>query len=543
MVFSTAEFLFFFLPITILIYFSPICRNMKVKNIWLLFVSLVFYAWGEPAYLVLMVCSIVVNWQFGCSLADRQGTKAGKRLVALAVVFNLGVLFVMKYLNWILGLFGFVAVEGSWLASLTLPVGISFYTFQAMSYVIDVYRGNADPEKNILYVGLYISFFPQLIAGPIVRYEDIARQIRERTANWEKFRAGLWRFAVGLAKKMLLANQLAVLAELSFDMTADERSVLMAWMGALAYTFQIFFDFSGYSDMAIGLAKMFGFDLKENFNYPYISRSVTEFWKRWHISLTTWFREYVYFPLGGNRCSRAKWARNFFLIWLLTGIWHGANFTFLFWGLAQGAVAALERLGKPMERKGWKAVIGFLFTAVFTLLSWTMFNSATVADAFAYYSSMFKLAGNHYMGVNGRYWFGQFKVLLIAAAVFSTPVVSWITKKLGGWEEKPTSWETANTGTVPGKDERIYREESREEDGRISSETESLEKSAGSKYTAVMEQVRKKKAQRENRKARTRRAAAFAWAAARTILLIVFFVVCCGQAIAGDYNPFIYFNF
>ena len=484
MVFSNAEFLFLFLPVAVLIYYSPLCRRISVKNIWLLFVSLVFYAWGEPVYVAVMVCSIAANYLFGRLLDGRQQTPAGKRVIALSCVYNLGVLFICKYLMWILGMFGYEAAEGSLPAKISLPIGISFYTFQAMSYVIDVYRKNEEPQKNILNVGLYIAFFPQLIAGPIVRYGDIARQIRERSHSWDKFYAGVWRFAVGLVKKMLIANQVASLAEVAFGMEAGERSVLLSWIGALAYMLQIYFDFSGYSDMAIGLAGMFGFELRENFNFPYISKSVTEFWKRWHISLTNWFRDYLYIPLGGNRCSRAKWIRNFFLVWLLTGIWHGANWTFIVWGLAQGIVAFIERGGSPLERKGVKAVLGFVFTFVFTMLSWTMFNSAGISEAFSYYSSMFGLAGNAVIDSIGIYWLGQYKILLAAGLMFSFPAVETVQKYLDGALE-----------CASGKKKKL------------------LTFSGG------------------------------IWNGARALILLVLVIFCFAQAISGEYNPFIYFNF
>lgn len=328
MVFSNAVFLFLFLPITLLIYYSPICKDITIKNIWLLAVSLVFYTWGEPVYILLMLASICMNWYLGRWAATCPKSKKGKKVVAISCVYNLGMLLIFKYLVWLLRGFHLIP-EKSMLDALTLPIGISFYTFQALSYVIDIYRGKEQAQKSLLNVGLYIAFFPQLIAGPIVRYSVIAEQMKERKHGFELLAGGAWRFTIGLSKKILLANQLAVLAETAFDREPVDLSVVLAWCGALAFMLQIYFDFSGYSDMAIGLGEMFGFEFPENFDHPYSSQSITEFWRRWHISLGTWFRDYVYIPLGGNRVGKFRHIWNLFVVWMSTGIWHGANWTFV----------------------------------------------------------------------------------------------------------------------------------------------------------------------------------------------------------------------
>ncbi|MCM1173567.1 MAG: MBOAT family protein [Blautia sp.] len=347
MVFSNAVFLFLFLPVTLLIYYSPFCRSITVKNSWLLLVSLVFYAWGEPVYILLMLLSICMNWYFGRWVSAFPRTEKGKKIVAAACIYNLGMLFIFKYLAWLLRSFYLISEEST-LSSLALPIGISFYTFQALSYVIDIYRGKEQAQKSLLNVGLYISFFPQLIAGPIVRYSTISEQMKERKHSFELLAEGAWRFAAGLSKKVLLANHLAVVAEAAFGRGPGELSVILAWAGALAFMLQIYFDFSGYSDMAIGLGKMFGFAFQENFNYPYISCSITEYWRRWHISLGEWFRDYLYYPLalgpavrlrkaaaqkfGRKAAARISSAFLLAAVWLATGIWHGANRTFLAWG-------------------------------------------------------------------------------------------------------------------------------------------------------------------------------------------------------------------
>ena len=293
------------------------------QNVMLLIASLIFYAWGEPKYVLIMIASIIVNYALGLLVDKVRCRKVLSRLViALTAVLNLSVLFIFKYLMFTVDNINSIASLNLSVPNIALPIGISFFTFQAMSYVIDVYREKGEAQKNPLNVGLYISFFPQLIAGPIVRYETVAYQIKHRVETFDNFSTGVVRFIIGLAKKVLLANTMGVVADYSFDMPNSELTVVMAWIGAIAYSLQIFFDFSGYSDMAIGLGKMFGFHFLENFNYPYISTSITEFWRRWHMSLGTWFRDYVYFPLGGSRVNKPRLILNLFVVWFLTGVWH-----------------------------------------------------------------------------------------------------------------------------------------------------------------------------------------------------------------------------
>ncbi len=443
MVFSSSVFMFIFLPVTFLLYYSPLCRSMKIKNLWLLLVSLVFYAWGEPIYIVLMLASIVVNYCLGRMMSSCPKTKKGRRLVLIACIYNLGMLFVFKYLTWIGGLLFGSAVEGSFLAQLTLPIGISFYTFQALSYVIDVYRGKDEAQKSILNVGLYIAFFPQLIAGPIVRYGSIAEQLVKREHSFEKISEGAKRFVIGVSKKLIIANHVAVVADIAFSADPSERSVLLAWVGALCFMLQIYFDFSGYSDMAIGLGKMFGFTFPENFNYPYISKSITEYWRRWHISLGEWFRDYLFYPLslGPAVRLRKKIAKKvgrkqsgviasvfvLFVVWFSTGIWHGANMTFVVWGLIQFAFIVFEQYRKPMKNQKAGAVVGFITTWFVILFTKVIFNASSMGAAVHYYGSMLHLQSNSWSDSYGLYWIRQYIVYIIAGFILSFPVVEKIT--------------------------------------------------------------------------------------------------------------------
>ncbi|MCM1101479.1 MAG: MBOAT family protein [Clostridium sp.] len=443
MVFSNAVFLFLFLPITLLVYYSPLCRKMRVRNIWLLIVSLGFYAWGEPVYILLMMASVCVNWYLGRRVSTVPKSDKGKRIVAIACIYNLGMLFVFKYLVWLLESFHLLS-EGSALASLTLPIGISFYSFQALSYVIDVYRGQEEAQKNILDVGLYIAFFPQLIAGPIVRYGTIAAQLKERQHSFDLFSAGAWHFVIGLSKKLLLANHLAVLAKMAFRRAPGELSVALAWAGALAFMLQIYFDFSGYSDMAIGLGKMFGFEFLENFNYPYISRSISEYWRRWHISLGEWFRDYLYYPLalgpavkvrkaaakrfGRKRAAVISSAFILLAVWMATGIWHGANWTFVVWGLIQFVFIFWEQRRKPLKNKKLGAALGFVGTFLVVLATKVIFNADSMSHAIRYYGSMLHLNGNAWADTYGLYWIGQYKIILAVGFVLAFPVLETIGK-------------------------------------------------------------------------------------------------------------------
>ena len=421
MVFSSGIFLFLFLPIVLLIYYNPLIRSRSFRNIFLFLASIIFYAWGEPVYVLLMLSSIVVNWLFGrCIMAGKNSTV----IAALAVVYNLAFLFVFKYLDFAITNCNNLLNLSIPLFGIELPIGISFYTFQAMSYVIDVKRKPELAQRSLLNVGLYIACFPQLIAGPIVRYETVAQQIRERTESWNDVTVGLRRFLWGLAKKVILANNLAKFADLAFDGT--ELSTALAWLGAAAYMLQIYFDFSGYSDMAIGLGRMFGFRFDENFNYPYAASGITDFWRRWHISLSTWFRDYVYIPLGGNRVRPARHILNLFLVWLLTGIWHGANWTFILWGLIYFLLLMLEKY-TPLKRV--PKLIGHLYTLLAVCLCWVLFRAASLSSALEYLKAMFGAAP---LGI----WDGNASIVLtngfvyfLLGAILSFPIVPFFAKK------------------------------------------------------------------------------------------------------------------
>ena len=433
MLFSSTVFLYIFLPLVLFFNFVVFKKSRPLQNINLLFASLFFYAWGEPKFVLVMIASIIANWFFGLMISKKRGKeKLCRFFIVLDVIFNLGVLFVFKYLsftgNIIESLFG-VDLP---IPNIALPIGISFFTFQAMSYVFDVYRQKGEVQTNILYVGLYISLFPQLIAGPIVRYETIADEIKNRKETLDDFFDGFARFVVGLSKKVLLANSFAVLADQSFDAVknGDNISVMFGWLGAIAYTLQIFFDFSGYSDMAIGLGKMFGFHFLENFDYPYISTSVTEFWRRWHMSLGTWFRDYLYFPLGGSRCGRARNILNLFIVWFLTGIWHGANYTFIVWGLMNFVLLLFERLTGLHKKKGRVInIFKWMYTILFVVLGWVIFRAESIGDAVNYLGSMFGLTGNAFADGMFTGWFEQNVILLIIGCVLCTPVFKIISRK------------------------------------------------------------------------------------------------------------------
>ena len=425
MLFSSSVFLFLFLPVVLLVYYLPLRRWRQGQNVFLLLASLGFYAWGEPWFVLVMLGSILANYGFGlwvdaCKRAGR--TCAPPLVTALAV--NLGILFVFKYLTFTLGILNRLGAAFV-IPGIELPIGISFFTFQALSYVLDVHRDRGEVQRSPLKVGLYISFFPQLIAGPIVKYETVAQQIDHRKEIWADFSAGCSRFIVGLGKKVLLSNQLAVVADRAFGQ-GDGLSASFAWLGALCYTLQIYYDFSGYSDMAIGLGKMFGFHFLENFNYPYISRSITEFWRRWHISLSTWFRDYVYIPLGGNRCSKLKHMRNIFVVWLLTGLWHGAAWTFVLWGLWFCLLLLGEKFlwGKYLEKL--PGLIRWAYTMFAVILSWVLFRSVDLGQAWAYLGAMFGQTTGLAQDGQALYYLLQFWPEWVLALIAFLPVKQWL---------------------------------------------------------------------------------------------------------------------
>lgn len=426
MLFSSMSFLILFLPIALAGYFL---LPKVVKNLWLLVVSMVFYAWGEPEFVKVMAVSIGMNYGFGLAVDRLRDHKHGCRLCLIVMVgCNLALLGYFKYMNFFVETVNRAAGQEIFVPTkIALPIGISFFTFQAMSYVIDVYRKHGKVQKNILNVGLYIAFFPQLIAGPIVRYETFSDQIYNRKVTAEGFTAGIHRFLYGFIKKVLVANTMAVIADYIFTLpAAGELTTGGAWLGAIAYTFQIYFDFSAYSDMAIGLGRLFGFYFPENFRYPYMAESITDFWRRWHISLSTWFRDYVYIPLGGSRVdSRWKLVRNLFTVWFLTGVWHGANWTFICWGLFYFVLLTGEKLFQIPERaKKWG--FGWLYRMVTLLLvicSWVLFRSASLGEAALYLKTMFGLETAHPDVSWTLYYVWEYRWYFLAAIAGSTPVI------------------------------------------------------------------------------------------------------------------------
>lgn len=398
MIFSSNIFLFVFLPVTVLIYYSLKKLPIIWRNVWLLIASLFFYAWGEPEFVLVMLLSIVANYGFGLWVDKARNAGYGRWVLACMLIFNLVILFYYKYMNFVTRNLNELTGGKVAITNILLPIGISFFTFQAVSYVIDVYRDDTKVQKNPLYVGLYIALFPQLVAGPIVRYETIAEQIVRRKENWNDFCSGVERFVRGFLKKVLISNVVALAADDVFGMVLNKEPVGMAlaWVGAIAYTLQIYYDFSGYSDMAIGLGRMFGFQFKENFNAPYLAESITDFWRRWHISLSSWFRDYVYIPLGGSRVSsKVRWMFNLFVVWTLTGIWHGAEWTFIFWGLFYFVILAFEKLSGLPKRLNHKLAKGGyrIFTMVAVIAAWVIFRAESIRVALRYLLSMVGSSG------------------------------------------------------------------------------------------------------------------------------------------------------
>lgn len=416
MQFSSAVFLILFLPVVLLLYFICGTKGRWYKNTVLLLASLFFYAWGEPLFILIMIVSIAANYAFGLLMEHFPARK--KVWLVCSVILNLGVLIVFKYLTFILR--NLSAILPVPLVQIALPIGISFYTFQIMSYVFDVYFGTVSAQRNPIALSLYITMFPQLVAGPIVRYSTIAHEIHHRRETFHDFSEGLIRFVFGLAKKVLVADFLAGVADQIFtNAKFGPIPAATAWLGALAYTFEIYYDFSGYSDMAIGLGRCFGFHFLENFNYPYMARSITDFWRRWHISLTSFFRDYVYIPLGGNRVSLPKHIRNLFIVWLLTGIWHGAEWTFILWGIVYFAIQLLEKQTGLSEKL--PSPIAHCYTMMVVVLCWVLFRAENLRDALSYFHSMFSVRAGFYDVESLQYLKSSFFVLVVAI-VGSIPV-------------------------------------------------------------------------------------------------------------------------
>ena len=435
MLFSSITFLFIFLPLTLLLYYLV---PFRMKNYVMLAASLIFYAWGEPVYIILMILSIILNYFCGQDIYEkRDNARAMKMSLMFGVVMNLLILGFFKYYGLLMDTVNAILPIDIPYRVLALPIGISFYTFQAMSYLIDVYRKEVKPQENILYFALYISMFPQLIAGPIVRYIDIEEQLKERSINSTKFGEGAMYFIRGLAKKVVLANTFGSVYEQVAAMQMGSFSTLTAWVGAIAYAFQIYFDFGGYSDMAIGLGKMFGFEFLPNFNYPYIAKSITDFWRRWHISLSTWFREYVYIPLGGNRCTPSRHILNLLIVWMLTGLWHGAQWNFMFWGLYYGVILILEKYlwGNKIEKL--PSAVQHIYAFVLVLFGWVFFFSPTLGYAGQYLKVMFGIGANGIFDKQGFFMIFTNWLLIVIAILASAPRGYKLLKKITGcWQSE-----------------------------------------------------------------------------------------------------------
>ncbi len=466
MLFSSLIFLVIFLPCVLLGYYVLFRGKRRIQNYFLLLASLGFYAWGEPWFVLVMILSICANYCFGLLVdkyktsapdpdsASRRATSDGKTneagsskakaVLVISVIFNLSIIFIFKYLMFTVANINLLFGTGFDVGEIALPIGISFFTFQAISYVADIYRDRGAVQKNLLNVGLYIAFFPQLIAGPIVRYETIADQIQNRSESFDLFSSGVCRFLGGFAKKIFLANSFAVIADKAFAVgQTDYCSVSFAWLGAIAYTLQIYYDFSGYSDMAIGLGRMFGFQFLENFNYPYTSRSVSEFWRRWHMSLGSWFRDYVYIPLGGSRVkTKGRLAFNLLVVWFLTGLWHGANWTFICWGLMYFVLLTAEKFGGFEKRLSqiddkiatakdsgsgtfacrFKLALAHIYTMLLVMFGWVFFRAESMSDAITYFSIMF---GNSDVAFFDKFFIGFVQEnawYLFFGILFSAPV-------------------------------------------------------------------------------------------------------------------------
>ncbi|MGN0633209.1 MAG: MBOAT family O-acyltransferase [Oscillospiraceae bacterium] len=433
MVFSGMVFLFAFLPAVFIAYFLT---PNRFKNLILLIASLFFYAWGEPKYILLMLASVTAAYVTGL-FADRKKYGKKKAFIAAlaAVVWNIGLLLFFKYSDFFVINANSIFGTQLKLPGLALPIGISFYSFQSLSYVIDVYRGEVKPQKNFVTLATYVALFPQLVAGPIVRYIDIERQLENRSFSLQRFAAGIKRFAVGLAKKAVLANGIYVLFTEISSADNSQMSVAAAWMCALAYTFQIYFDFSGYSDMAIGLGKMFGFDFLENFNYPYISKSITEFWRRWHMSLSSWFRDYVYIPLGGNRKGKARQCLNIMIVWFLTGFWHGANWNFALWGVYFGVLLIIEKLFLKKAVEKLPKFFSHLYALVLIVVGWEIFAFEDTSQLILNLKNMFGLGGLPLWNAQAAMWAVQYLPITVILIVGSTPLMKHFGEFLN--EKKP----------------------------------------------------------------------------------------------------------
>ena len=424
MVFSSVTFLFYFLPIVLIIYY--LVPN-KYKNAVLLISSFVFYFYGEPKNIYIMILSIIFTYFFGVLIDKYKGTKYAKIFLISAISISIGLLIYFKYADFIIKNINLWLSNKLDLIHVILPIGISFYTFQIISYIVDVYRGEAKVQKNIFKLATYVSLFPQLIAGPIVRYTTIENQLNNREYNMKNFAIGVRRFIIGLGKKVMIANVIGNL--ISIFSASGEKSVLFYWLYAISVMLQIYFDFSGYSDMAIGLGKMFGFEFLENFNYPYIATSITDFWRRWHISLSTWFRDYVYIPLGGNRVNKLKWLRNIIIVWLLTGLWHGAEWNFVIWGLYFGILLIIEKIILLKCLKNTPKIINRIYTLFIVMISFIIFNGDGISTILENIGGLFGIANIPLITNESIYYLKSYAIVIIVGIIGATPICKKIANK------------------------------------------------------------------------------------------------------------------
>ena len=421
MLFSSIIFIYFFIPLLLLVYFIT---PTKYRNIPLLIFSLIFYFLGEPKYIIILLLCCTINYYISKLMMHKKLKKHKKKLLLLALIYDIGQLLYFKYTDFFITNINNIFNLDLSLLHIIMPIGISFFTFQIIAYIADVYKGVHKPSKNILDFTMYVSLFPQLIAGPIVRYADVEKEVIKRETNFNKFSQGIKRFVIGLSKKVLLANVLGEFAALLV-----EQTVLSAWLKPILFTLQIYFDFSGYSDMAIGLGLMLGFHFLENFNYPLIAKSITDFWRRWHMSLSSWFRDYVYIPLGGNRVSKLKWIRNLFVVWFLTGFWHGANWNFIIWGLYFGTLLVIEKflLGKLLEKT---KVIKYIYTSLIIIISFLIFSVESVPEIITSLKNMFFINDIPFTSLETNYYLRSYLVLLIISIIGATPLLKNIIGKL-----------------------------------------------------------------------------------------------------------------
>ncbi len=437
MVFSSLLFMFIYLPVVLAVYYIA---PLKWRNPWLFVVNLIFYAWGEPVYVLLMIFSITINYITGFFVAQHKHSdnKKAKTILIINIVLNLAMLGFFKYYDLFASTLSLIPGVNIPTLGLTLPIGISFYTFQTMSYPIDVYRGDATLQKNYISFGTFVALFPQLIAGPIVRYKDIADQLGFRAGSIDQFASGVRRFCVGLAKKVLIANNIGMLWDIYSAQASAEMTVVGAWMGILAFSLQLYFDFSAYSDMAIGLGRMLGFEFLENFDYPYISKSVTEFWRRWHMSLGTWFRDYLYIPLGGNRCSKKRQFFNILVVWACTGFWHGANWTFLCWGLYYALFLMLEK-AFLLKKLNKVPAIGHIYAVLVAVCGWVLFDLPSLSQAGSYYASMFGFAEGGFVNATDLFYLKNYAVIFIVSILAALPLGKNLYNKLPAKVQSITS--------------------------------------------------------------------------------------------------------